>query len=45
MNFHVKDDALWQAIHNEEQRQEHNIELIHLKILFRMQYVRHKEVC
>lgn len=28
MNFHVKDDALWQAIHNEEQRQEHNIELI-----------------
>ncbi|MFC6171254.1 serine hydroxymethyltransferase [Loigolactobacillus jiayinensis] len=28
MDFHVDDQEVWQAIHEEEQRQEHNIELI-----------------
>ncbi|WP_125981530.1 serine hydroxymethyltransferase [Loigolactobacillus iwatensis] len=28
MNYHLNDPELWNAIHQEEQRQEHNIELI-----------------
>ena len=42
MNYQDQDPEVWQAIADEQQRQEQNIELIVRKILFHQQLEQHK---